>query len=53
MLLLEQDTTKKGQVKTAIELDESGREEYEVKAICDSKISAKESDSGQLLGLYY
>ncbi len=51
--LLEQDTTRKGRVETAIELDEDNSEEYEVKAICDSEVYAKESDSGQLLGLYY
>ncbi len=46
MLLLEQDTTKKGRVETAIELDKGNSEEYKVKAICDSKVYAKESDSG-------
>ncbi len=51
--LLEQDTTRKGRVKTAIELDEGDSKEYEVKAICDSKVYTKESDSRQLPGLYY
>ena len=27
--------------------------EYEVKAICNSTVYVKESESGQLLGLYY
>ncbi len=52
--LLEQDTIRKGRVKTAIKLDEGNSEEYEVEAICDSAIYAKESDSeNHLLGLYY
>ncbi len=51
--LLEQDTTKKGRVETAIELDEGDSEEYNVKAIRNSKVYAKESDSGHLPGLYY
>ncbi len=51
--LLEQDTTRKGRVETAIKLDEGDREEYKVKAICDSEVYAKKSDSDQLSGLYY
>ncbi len=51
--LLEQDTTRKERVEIAIELDESNSEEYKVEAICNSKVYAKESDSGQLPGLYY
>ncbi len=54
MSLLEQDTTRKGRVETAIELHEGDSEEYEVEAICDSAVYAKESDSGHHLpGLYY
>ena len=55
--LLEQDTTRKGRVDENIiaELDagdnESGK--YEVEAICDSAVYARESESGHLLGLYY
>ncbi len=40
-------------METAIELDEGDSEEYEVEAICDSKVYAKESNNGQLPGLYY
>ncbi len=53
MSLLEPDTIRKGQVETAIELNEGNSEEYEVEVICESKVYAKESDSGQLPGLYY
>ena len=54
--LLEQNTTRKGRVhkENAEELDagdDSGK--YEVKAIWDSAIYAKESESGHLPGLYY
>ena len=55
--LLEQDTTRKGRVdeKTSqLEFEDDGEgEEYEVEAIRDSAIYAKESESGQLPGLYY
>ena len=54
--LLEQDTTKKGRVdENATELDAANDEsgEYEVEAICDSAVYAKESESGHLPGLYY
>ncbi len=51
--LLEQDTIKKGRVEIAIEFDEGDSEEYEVEAIPDSEVYAKEVDSGQLSGLYY
>ncbi len=50
--LLEQNTTRKGRVETAIELDEGDSEEYEVEAICDSAVYARESE-GHLPGLYY
>ncbi len=53
MLLLEQDIIKKGRVETAIELDEGKSEEYEVEAICDSEVYAKELKSGHLPGVYY
>ncbi len=53
MLLLEQDTIRKGRVETAIELNEGDNEEYEVKTICDNEVYAKESDCGHLPGLYY
>ncbi len=36
-----------------IKLDKSESKDYEVKAICDSKIYTKELDSGHLLGLHY
>ena len=54
MSLLEQDTTRKGRVHEAEELDagdDSG--EYEVEAIRDSAVYARESESGHLPGLYY
>ncbi len=53
VFLLEQDTTKKERVETAIELDKGDSEEYEVEAICDSKVYAKKSNSGELPSLYY
>ena len=52
--LLEQDTTRKGRVHEAEELnvgDDSG--EYEVEAIWDNAVYARESESGHLPGLYY
>ena len=56
VLLLEQDTTRKGRVheENAEELDagnDSG--EYKVEAIRDSAVYARESESGHLPGLYY
>ena len=58
MSLLEQDTTKMGQVdkKTVkqLEFETSGNNmEYEVKGICDSAVYARELEAGHLLGLYY
>ena len=57
MFLLKQDTTRKGWVdkKTSqLEFEDDGEgEEYEVEAICDSAVYAKESKSGQLPGLYF
>ena len=53
--LLEQDTTRKGRVDDEnVELDagdENG--EYEVEAIWDSEVYARESESGHLPGLYH
>ena len=55
--LLEQDTTRKGRVndENAAELDAGDNEsgEYEVEAIRDSAVYARESKSGHLPGLYY
>ena len=56
MSLLEYDTTRKERVyeKNAEELDAGDNSgEYEVEAIRDSAIYAKESELGHLLGLYY
>ena len=55
MSLLEKNTTRKGRVDDEnVELnagDENG--EYGVEAIQDSKVYARESESGHLPGLYY
>ncbi len=56
--LLEQNTTSKGQVdKTTFRLDfenDGNGEEYEIEAICNSVVYAKESDNDHHLpGLYY
>ena len=54
VLLLEQDNTRKEQVKKVPELDTGDHSnEYEVEAIRDSAIYAKESELGHLPGLYY
>ena len=56
VLLLEQDTTRKGQMDEEVrqmEFDAGDNEEYEVEAIWDSAVYARESESGHLLGLYY
>ena len=57
MSLLEQITTRKGRVdeKTSqLEFEDDGEgKEYEFEAIRDSAVYAKESESGQLPGLYY
>ena len=56
MSLLEQDTTRKGQVhkENAEELDAGDNSgEYEVEAIWDSTVYARESESGHLPGFYY
>ena len=52
MSLLEQDTTKKGQVKIAIELDKGNSKEYEVKTICYSAVYTSKSEN-HVLGFYY
>ena len=56
--LLEHDTTRKGRVdeNNVAELDAGGDEggKYDVEAICDSAVYARESESGHHLpGLYY
>ena len=57
MSLLEQITTRKGRVDEntlQLEFEDDGKgEEYKLEAICDSKVYARESESGPLLGLYY
>ena len=53
--LLEQDTTKKGQVNTTqldFEFEAGNSEEYKVDGIWDNAVYARKS-VGQLLGLYY
>ena len=52
--LLEQDTTRKGRVHEAEELDAGDNSgEYEVEAIRDSTVYARELESGHLPGFYY
>ena len=55
MSLLEQDTTRKGQVdENMTELDASNDSgEYKVEAIWDNTINTKELESGHLPELYY
>ena len=58
MSLLEQDTTKKGGVDEKVRqiefyADDDESREYEVEAIRDSAVYARESKLGHLLGLYY
>ena len=56
VLLLEEDTTRKRQVDetmSQLEFQDDGDEKYEVEAIYDSTVYAKESESGHLPGLYY
>ena len=53
---LEQDTIRKGRVdENATELDAGNNDsgKYEVEAIWDSAVYARESESGHLLDLYY
>ena len=55
VLLLEQDTTRKGRVdENATELDvDDNSEKYEVEEIWNSMVYIKESESGHLPDLYY
>ena len=58
MSLLEQNTTRKGRIdENATKLAEldAGKDsgEYEVEAIWDTAVYARESESGHLPGLYY
>ena len=54
---LEYDTTKKERVDDEnaekLDTDNKGAGEYKVKAIWDSTVYTKESESGYLLSLYY
>ena len=52
MSLLEQDTTKKKQVKTAIELDKGDSKKHKVEKICNSTVYVSKSED-YLLGFYY
>ncbi len=52
MLLLEQDNTRKRQVEIAIELNKGKSKKYNVEAIRNSAVYARESE-GYLSGLYY
>ena len=52
--LLEQDITRKEQVKKVPKLDAGDNsKEYEVETIWDNAVYAMESESGHLPGLYY
>ena len=55
MLLLKQDTTKKGRVDeiTQLEFEMDDDKHYEVERIRDSAMYAMESKAGHLLRLYY
>ena len=57
MSLLEQDTTRKGQVDKEVKQMEfntgNNGEEYKVEVIRDNAVYTRESKSGHLLGLYY
>ena len=56
MSLLEQDTTRKGRADenvTLLEFEAGDSEEYEMEAIRDSAVYARESQSGHLPGLCY
>ena len=52
MSLLEQDTTRKRREFSVLEFEPGNDKEYEVEAIRDSAVYAKEAD-GHLPGLYY
>ena len=54
VLLLKQDTTRKGRVdENVTEFEAGNNEEYKVEGIWDSAVYAKESAAGHLPGLYY
>ena len=58
MLLLEQDTTRKGGVDKEVrqmefDVGDDKNGEYEVEAIWESAIYVRKSESGHLPGLYY
>ena len=54
ILLLEQETTMKGQVEEIqLELNVGDGEDYKVEAIWDSTVYTKESESDHLLGFNY
>ena len=52
MLLLEQDTTRKGREFSVPKFEPGDNKEYELEAIRDSAVYAKEADE-HLPGLYY
>ena len=54
--MLEQDTTRKGWVDentTKLDTGDNNSGEYELKAIWDSAVYTRESESGHLSSLYY
>ena len=51
--MLEQDIIKKGQIQTILEVNKSNNKEYKVKTIYNSKVYARESDSGHHLPVFY
>ena len=56
MLLLEQDTIRKGRLSKKVPEINDGNEdskEYEVEAIWDNAVYANKLESSYLLGLYY
>ena len=53
VLLLEQDTTKKGQEFLVPEFESGNDKEYKVEKIQDSAVYMRESESGYLPGFYY
>lgn len=55
MLLLEQNSTRKGQVDKAItrlEFEADNREKYEIKGICDNMVYTKELEGHYPSSLY-
>ena len=57
MLLLEQDTNKKGRVDKnntmVLDADDNESEAYKIKVICNSAVYMRKSETDHLLGLYY